>query len=98
MKTQTAEEIFCKIHTDYHGEEITSLKQLKFQSFTGEELFEFCQFVTTTQIEELRERLKEEVKAELIFDGYGNIEQWKVDKNSIDETINNFLKEINGGK
>ena len=83
MKTQTAEEMFCKIHTDYHGEEITSLKQLKFQSFTGEELFEFCQFVTITQIEALRERLLGE------FNGITTA------KISINTIFNNFLKEIN---
>jgi len=44
-------EDFCKLHTAFHGEEISDLKQLTFQGFTGEELFEFVSFIQRETIE-----------------------------------------------
>lgn len=38
------EKEFCKLHSDYHGEQIDSLAHLAQQTFTGEELFEFVKF------------------------------------------------------
>jgi len=79
MKTiPTAEKEFCKLHTAYHGEELNYLSQLTFQGFTGKELFEFCQFVTSSHLEALRSELKD--KGSLFP--------------SVDAIINNRLNEL----
>jgi hypothetical protein len=41
---QLTEEEFCKLHTQFYGEELDYLKQLTSQTFTGEELLEFVNF------------------------------------------------------
>jgi DNA-binding winged helix-turn-helix (wHTH) protein len=70
MKTQTAEEIF-----DKHN--------IMTMAFNKQKVLNAMHDHTTTQIEALRERLKQNVRSDY-FETFG-----------IDETINNFLKEIN---
>lgn len=53
-------EEFCKEHTGYFGEEVTSLKQIVFHKFTGEELKEYVDHHINQYISKLKERLPEE--------------------------------------
>jgi hypothetical protein len=39
------EEQFCEAHNQFFGEPVSSLKQMAHISFTGEELFEFCNHI-----------------------------------------------------
>jgi hypothetical protein len=93
MKTQTAEEIFennfdCYADTwkieqgnyPVEGEVIMAMTKDKFVELFNQH--------TTTQIEALRERLKQPIELQ---NGVVSF----LDENSIDQTINNFLKEIN---
>ncbi len=47
------EEQFCDLHSQFHGEKISSLQQLTNHCFTGEELYEFCAFVVKNIPEEV---------------------------------------------
>lgn len=42
---ELSEEKFCKLHSGYCGKEIDNIKQLVQIRFTGQELFEFCQYL-----------------------------------------------------
>lgn len=42
---ELSEEQFCKLHTQYNGEEIDNIKQLVSETFTGEELLEFINYI-----------------------------------------------------
>lgn len=59
MENNKTAEQFCKIHTEYHGEVIDSVKQIFQQTFRGKELMEFCEFYSTQQSKEKDERIKE---------------------------------------
>jgi hypothetical protein len=78
MKTQTAEELKSKFLNLYHNFVLSDEWEGNFE----DDLTKIALSHTTTQIEALRERLKE-----MFADRFA--------KHIIDETINNFLKEIN---
>lgn len=42
-REKTAEENFCKLYSDFHGEKIDSLKQITRTTFNGEDLLDFCE-------------------------------------------------------
>ena len=35
-------ELFCKVHSQFHGEEIDNIKQLSMATYDGETLYELC--------------------------------------------------------
>lgn len=39
------EKEFCKLYSEFYGEEISNIKQIMEHRFAGEELFEFCNFI-----------------------------------------------------
>jgi hypothetical protein len=78
MKTQTAEELKSKFLNLYHNFVLSDEWEGNFE----DALTKIALSHTTTQIEALRERLKDTLGDNFDFE-------------PIDETINNFLKEIN---
>lgn len=44
---------FCKSYTAYHGEPLSDIRQLVQQKFTGEELFEFVEFIVQDKDKEI---------------------------------------------
>jgi hypothetical protein len=70
----TAKEIlekseFCKLHSGFHGEEISNLKQLVSQTFTGEELYDFVKHCLEIKGKEIA----------IAFAEYMEFQAWQID-------------------
>ena len=53
MENKTAEEIFCKVYTEFYGEPIDKAEQITEHRFNGNELMEFCEFYASQQKPEI---------------------------------------------
>ena len=88
MKTQTAEELKSKFLNLYHDFILSD----EWENDLQDDLTEIALKHTTTQIEALRERLLNKCKIEdILKKGCGHV----LLRSEIDQTINEFLKEIN---
>ena len=71
MENKTAEEIFCKVYTEFYGEPIDKAEQITEHRFNGNELMEFCEFYASQQKTDIEWLSSEEIRKESLV-GYVN--------------------------
>jgi hypothetical protein len=70
---------FCKLDTEFYGEVVDHIKQIKLRSFDGEELKEYVEHCIKLHLLELKKHSIEEIENYLDTIGYSVIKTIELD-------------------